>query len=202
MRVVIALGGNALLRRGEPLDATVQRANVKLAAEVVAEIAGKHQVVLTHGNGPQVGSARPPERGLHGCGRLPPRHTRRGERGNGRLPPGAGVGTADPARAGDPPDAGHRRRQRPRLRSARPSSSAPCTTQDEADRLAEAQGLDRRGRRPALATGGALSRSPADRRAARHQVAGRAGGSSSSARAAAASRSSSCPTWEPSASKP
>ncbi len=55
MLVVVALGGNALLRRGEPLDAAVQRANVKVAAEAVAEIAREHQVVVTHGNGPQVG---------------------------------------------------------------------------------------------------------------------------------------------------
>jgi carbamate kinase len=55
MLVVIALGGNALLRRGEPLDASVQRANVKVAAEAVAEVAADHRVVLTHGNGPQVG---------------------------------------------------------------------------------------------------------------------------------------------------
>ena len=55
MLVVVALGGNALLRRGEPMDAAVQRANVKLAAEAVSEIARRHAVVLTHGNGPQVG---------------------------------------------------------------------------------------------------------------------------------------------------
>jgi carbamate kinase len=55
MFVVVALGGNALLRRGEPLDAEVQRSNVKMAAEVIAEIARAHRVVLTHGNGPQVG---------------------------------------------------------------------------------------------------------------------------------------------------
>jgi carbamate kinase len=55
MLVVIALGGNALLRRGEPMDAALQRANVKIAAEAVAEVARHHRVVLTHGNGPQVG---------------------------------------------------------------------------------------------------------------------------------------------------
>ncbi len=56
MLVVAALGGNALLRRGEPLTAEAQRANVKIAAESLAEIirAG-HQLVVTHGNGPQVG---------------------------------------------------------------------------------------------------------------------------------------------------
>jgi carbamate kinase len=55
MRVVLALGGNALLRRGEPMDVAVQRANVKVAAESIAAVAERHEVVLTHGNGPQVG---------------------------------------------------------------------------------------------------------------------------------------------------
>ncbi len=55
MRIVIALGGNALLRRGEPMDAAVQRANVKVAAEAVARVAEHHEIVVTHGNGPQVG---------------------------------------------------------------------------------------------------------------------------------------------------
>ena len=55
MLIVVALGGNALLRRGEPLDAALQRANIKVAAEAVAEIAAEHRIVLTHGNGPQVG---------------------------------------------------------------------------------------------------------------------------------------------------
>ena len=56
MRVVAALGGNALLRRGEPLTAEAQRANVKTAAESLAAIVrAGHQLVVTHGNGPQVG---------------------------------------------------------------------------------------------------------------------------------------------------
>lgn len=55
MLVVVALGGNALLRRGEPMDVAVQRANVKSAAEAIAEVARSHRIVLTHGNGPQVG---------------------------------------------------------------------------------------------------------------------------------------------------
>jgi carbamate kinase len=55
MLVVVALGGNALLRRGEPMDLAVQRANVKRAAAEIAKIAEDHTVVLTHGNGPQVG---------------------------------------------------------------------------------------------------------------------------------------------------
>ena len=55
MRVVIALGGNALLRRGEPLEADVQQRNVAVAASALAEVAREHAVVVTHGNGPQVG---------------------------------------------------------------------------------------------------------------------------------------------------
>ncbi len=55
MRIVVALGGNALLRRGEPLTAANQRKNVKLAAEALAPLCLKHQVIISHGNGPQVG---------------------------------------------------------------------------------------------------------------------------------------------------
>ncbi|MGH2826333.1 MAG: carbamate kinase, partial [Actinomycetota bacterium] len=55
MRVVIALGGNALLKRGEPMTADVQRNNVRVAAPALASVAEKHQLVLSHGNGPQVG---------------------------------------------------------------------------------------------------------------------------------------------------
>lgn len=55
MLVVAALGGNALLRRGEPADAATQRRNVETAVGALAEIASEHQLVVTHGNGPQVG---------------------------------------------------------------------------------------------------------------------------------------------------
>jgi carbamate kinase len=54
-RLVVALGGNALLRRGEPLTAEIQRLHAAEAMAAVAELAGTHDVVLTHGNGPQVG---------------------------------------------------------------------------------------------------------------------------------------------------
>jgi carbamate kinase len=53
--VVTALGGNALLRRGEAMTAENQRRNVRIAAESLAPIAREHQLVVTHGNGPQVG---------------------------------------------------------------------------------------------------------------------------------------------------
>jgi carbamate kinase len=55
MRVVVALGGNALLRRGEPMTAEAQRTNIRSAAPSLAAVAERHQLVLTHGNGPQVG---------------------------------------------------------------------------------------------------------------------------------------------------
>jgi carbamate kinase len=55
VRVVVALGGNALLRRGEPADLTTQRHNVADAAVAIAALATEHEIVITHGNGPQVG---------------------------------------------------------------------------------------------------------------------------------------------------
>ncbi len=55
MLVVAALGGNALLRRGQPADAAAQRANVAVAVRAIAELAREHDVVVAHGNGPQVG---------------------------------------------------------------------------------------------------------------------------------------------------
>jgi len=55
MRVVVALGGNALLQRGEPMTTEAQRKNVRMAAPALALIAGDHELVLSHGNGPQVG---------------------------------------------------------------------------------------------------------------------------------------------------
>ena len=55
MRIVVALGGNALLKRGEPLTADNQRRNMREAAGQIAAIARGHELVLVHGNGPQVG---------------------------------------------------------------------------------------------------------------------------------------------------
>jgi carbamate kinase len=55
MRVVVALGGNALLRRGEPLTAENQRANARIACKALAPVALDHELVISHGNGPQVG---------------------------------------------------------------------------------------------------------------------------------------------------
>jgi carbamate kinase len=54
-RVLVALGGNALLRRGEPMTEAIQRANIRAAARALAPVAARHRLVLSHGNGPQVG---------------------------------------------------------------------------------------------------------------------------------------------------
>jgi carbamate kinase len=71
MRIVVALGGNALLKRGEPMTEQQQRANVRHAAKSLAALIGAgHQIIVTHGNGPQVGllalqaAAGPPD-GVH-----------------------------------------------------------------------------------------------------------------------------------------
>ena len=55
MRIVVALGGNALLRRGQPMTAENQRENVRIAAKALAPITDGNQLVISHGNGPQVG---------------------------------------------------------------------------------------------------------------------------------------------------
>jgi carbamate kinase len=55
MRIVVALGGNALLKRGEPMTAERQRENVRAAARALAPLVADHELVLSHGNGPQVG---------------------------------------------------------------------------------------------------------------------------------------------------
>jgi carbamate kinase len=55
MRIAVALGGNALQRRGEPMTVERQRANVATACRSLAPVAMEHELVVSHGNGPQVG---------------------------------------------------------------------------------------------------------------------------------------------------
>jgi carbamate kinase len=55
MRIVVALGGNALLRRGQPVTAEIQRQNIRTAVRALAPAAKNHQLIITHGNGPQIG---------------------------------------------------------------------------------------------------------------------------------------------------
>ena len=55
MRIVVALGGNALQRRGEPMTVEGQRHNIAVACKSLAPVAEEHELVISHGNGPQVG---------------------------------------------------------------------------------------------------------------------------------------------------
>ncbi|WP_438501538.1 amino acid kinase family protein, partial [Poseidonibacter lekithochrous] len=55
MRIVLALGGNALLARGQALTAENQRDNIRKAAASIASIAKDNEIIIVHGNGPQVG---------------------------------------------------------------------------------------------------------------------------------------------------
>lgn len=71
MKVVVGLGGNALLRRGEPLTHEVQRKNVRLAAAALAPLAREHGLVVTHGNGPQVGLLALQDQAIPGAGGFP-----------------------------------------------------------------------------------------------------------------------------------
>ena len=55
MRIIAALGGNALLERGEPPESDIQEGHVIKAVQALAPLAAEHELVITHGNGPQVG---------------------------------------------------------------------------------------------------------------------------------------------------
>jgi carbamate kinase len=55
MRVVVALGGNALLRRGQAMTVDNQRENVRVACDRLVPIAEQHELIISHGNGPQIG---------------------------------------------------------------------------------------------------------------------------------------------------
>ncbi len=71
VRLIVALGGNALLLRGEPAGIETQRANISVAVAAVAQLARSHQVVVTHGNGPQVGLLALQSEVLSGVNRYP-----------------------------------------------------------------------------------------------------------------------------------
>ena len=83
MLVIVALGGNALLRRGESLDMATQRQNLAEAARAIAALAEEHRLVVTHGNGPQIGYLA--LQGIAAVAR-PAGRPRRGDRGDDRLP--------------------------------------------------------------------------------------------------------------------
>ncbi len=56
MRIVVALGGNALLRRGESPDAGIQESHVNSAVGALTPLLRQHELIVTHGNGPQIGA--------------------------------------------------------------------------------------------------------------------------------------------------
>ena len=91
MRVVVALGGNALLRRGEPLTAENQRANARAACKALAPVALEHELVISHGNGPQVGLLALQGSAYTAVDAVPARRARRADRGDDRLPDPAGA---------------------------------------------------------------------------------------------------------------
>ena len=130
MRVLVALGGNALLKRGEPMTAEVQRANVQTAARALAPVAEHHQLVLSHGNGPQVGLARPAGRRVQGGRGLPAGRARRPDRGDDRLPDRAGARQPAAGRGARSPRSSRWSRSTPTIRrsTTRRSSSARSTT--------------------------------------------------------------------------
>ena len=146
-RVVVALGGNALLRRGADDTFEEMYRAARAAAERIADIAADGwEVVVTHGNGPQVGRILHPAGGGREDG-LPDaaRRLRRREPGTDRLP-AAGHDRRRLLRARDGAAGGHGAHadpgptERPRLPQARRSSSAPSTRPPRRRKLEEQRG--------------------------------------------------------------
>ena len=177
MRVVVALGGNALLRRGEPMTAENQRANVRRAAEALAPVAREHELVISHGNGPAgrapraAGRVRPRRRAL------PARRPRRADRGDDRLHDRAGA-RKPPARSRSRSRRSSRwSRSTPRTRHSkrRTSRSAPSTPRRRRSRLAKERGWAVAPGRGGVAAGRRLAAAEADLRDPAREVAPREG---------------------------
>ena len=164
MRVVAALGGNALLRRGQPMTAENQRANIRVAARALLPIALEHDLVLTHGNGPQVGLLALQNAAYRPGESYPARHPRRRDGGDDRLPARAGAGqpAARQSGDGDDPDPDRGRSRPTRHSGGRRSRSGPSTSAVEAERLAAEKGWAIAPDGAKLAAGGAVAR-PEDR---------------------------------------
>ena len=172
MRLVVAVGGNALLERGEVPLAEIQEKHVAVAVDALAPLARDHDLVITHGNGPQVGPAGHRERRRpRPAPPLPLRRARRPDPGDDRLllPPGVRERAAG-ATGGEPhlPDRGGCRR--PGLRAPDQVRRARLH-RERGQRLARLRGWQVR---PdgALAAGGGLTRAPGHARAADHPHAG------------------------------
>ena len=189
MRVVVALGGNALLRRGEPLTAENQRANARVACAALAPVALEHELVISHGNGPQVGllalqgaaytavDAYPLDLlGAQTEGMIG--YLIQQELGN-ELPFEKPLATLLTQIEVDPADPAFTNPTKP---------IGPVYTEAEADGARGREGLDVQARRRPLAPRRPVSGAEADLRPRADPVAARAAAASSSAPAAAASR--------------
>ena len=153
MRIVVALGGNALLRRGEPMTADTQRHNVRIAARALAPLARQHQLVLSHGNGPQIGLLALQAAAYKSVEAVPARRPGRGDAGHDRLSARAGArqSAADRGAVRQPPDHDRGRRarsrlpgsdqvHRPRVRRGRGQSESPPTSTGSSSRTAQSGG--------------------------------------------------------------
>ena len=183
MRIVVALGGNALLRRGQPMTAEHQRENVRVAAEQLAPDRRGQRARHLARQRPAGRAARAPGGGVRGGRGLPARRPRRPDRGHDRLHDRAGAGQPPPVRAAvrEHPDDGRGRPGRPGVQ--RPDQvHRPGLRAEEAERARRREGLgDQAGRRQV---------------AARRRVADAASGSSRSGRSAG------CSSAAPSSSAP
>ena len=129
MRIVVALGGNALLRRGEPADADDQRRNVAPPRRRSPTLAAEHEVVVTHGNGPQVGLLALQDDAYDAVAPYPLDVLGAESEGMiGYLLEQELVNALGGRPRGDPADPGHRRPRRPGASRARRSRSARSTT--------------------------------------------------------------------------
>ena len=157
MRVVVALGGNALLRRGEPLDAAAQRRNVISGGRGAGRAGGRARGGRHSRQRPPGRAARPPGRGLPAGPAVPARRARRRDRGNDRLPARAGARQRPrAATGGDAAHAGDRRPGRSRVRAIRRSSIGPVY--DRPTRGGSPPSADGRGAATALTGDGSCRR--------------------------------------------
>ena len=190
MKVVVALGGNALLKRGEPMTADAQRANVRVAAESLARIAADHQLVISHGNGPQVGLLALEAAAYEEVEAYPFDILGAETQGMIGYLVEQELGNFLPFEiaARDDPDDGRGGPERPGLHEPDEVRRPDLRAGAEAEALASDKGWDREGRWRSLATCRSLPEAETDLRDPADAMARRAWAWSSSAPAAAASR--------------
>ena len=128
MKIVVALGGNALLERGEKPDADIQAHHVRRAAKALAPLVEQHDVVITHGNGPQVGVLALESEADAALSSLHVRRPCRGDaRPNWQLASGRNRTRRSWPRGCLPPDVGHKLTPQIPASPYQPSLSAAST---------------------------------------------------------------------------